>query len=163
MNKKYFLTNYWQLPNHPIFSKMIPWMYKTLKITYLCLQNSLKIYLREFWVRCTLRSWVHKMLSHYKSVSPRLGENCVSTCSSDSFPHTKYMSTMRGKPLESHFDVSLFSNPGKKVWKARKTMRQICPPFFLYFMTFFLLLETNDALQCSSDSFPGMVIYILCV
>ena len=34
---------------------------------------------------------------------------------------------------------------------------------FLLFMTFFQQLETSDALQCSSDSFPRMVIYILCV
>ena len=124
------------------------------------LQNSLKIYLRQFWVSCTLRSWVHKILSHYKTVSQRLGEICVSTCSSNSFPHTKYMSTMRGKSSESHLDVSLFSNPQEKVWKARKTLGPICSTVF---MTFFPQLETNDALLCSSDSFPCMVMYILCV
>ena len=34
---------------------------------------------------------------------------------------------------------------------------------FLYFMTFSLQLETNNAFQYSSDSFPRMVIFILCV
>ena len=42
-------------------------------------------------------------------------------------------------------------------------MGQICPKVFLHFMTFSLRLETNVALQNSSDSFPHMVIYILCV
>ena len=42
-------------------------------------------------------------------------------------------------------------------------MGQICPTVFLHFMTFLPRLETNDALQCSSDSFPRMVIYNLCV
>ena len=42
-------------------------------------------------------------------------------------------------------------------------MGQICHTVFLHFMTFSLPLETNDALQCSSDSFSRMVIYILCV
>ena len=34
---------------------------------------------------------------------------------------------------------------------------------FILFMTFSPGLETNDTLQCSSDSFPHMVTYILCV
>ena len=34
------------------------------------------------------------------------------------------------------------------------------PPLFLTFVPQF---ETNDTLQCSSDSFPRMVTYILCV
>ena len=42
-------------------------------------------------------------------------------------------------------------------------MGQICPTVFLHFMTFFLRLQTKVALQCSSDSFPHMVIYILSV
>ena len=41
---------------------------------------------------CTLRSWVHDIFSHYRTVSPRLGDNCASKCCSDNFPHTKYMS-----------------------------------------------------------------------
>ena len=68
---------------------------------------------------------------------------------------------MRGKLSEPHFDVLLFSNPGEKVWKARKTMGQIGPTVFLHFMTFSPQLETNNALQCCSDSFPHMVMYIL--
>ena len=41
-------------------------------------------------------------------------------------------------------------------------MGQIYPIVFLHFMTFFPRLETNNALRFSSDSFPHMVIYILC-
>ena len=42
-------------------------------------------------------------------------------------------------------------------------MGHICPTVFLHFMTFSPRLETNVALQCSSDSFPRMVMYMLCV
>ena len=70
---------------------------------------------------------------------------------------------MRGKLSEPHFDVWLFSNPGEKVQKARKALGQICPMICLLFMTSSPRLETNDTLQCSSDSFPCMVKYILCV
>ena len=42
-------------------------------------------------------------------------------------------------------------------------MGQICPTVVLHFMTFSPRLETNVALQSSSDSFPHMVIYILFV
>ena len=70
---------------------------------------------------------------------------------------------MRGNFSEPHFDVSLFSNSGEKVWKARKTMGEIWPTVFLHFMIFSLRLETNDTLQCSSDSLPHMVINILFV
>ena len=69
---------------------------------------------------------------------------------------------MRGKLSEPHFYVWLFSNPGEKVQKAREAMGQICPIIFLLFMTFSPLLETNNTLQCSSDSFPCMVTYIEC-
>ena len=40
----------------------------------------------------TLRSWVHEMFSHLKTVSPGLGDNYASKCSFDCFPHTKYTS-----------------------------------------------------------------------
>ena len=70
---------------------------------------------------------------------------------------------MSGKLSEPHFDVLLFSNPGEKVWKAKKTVGQICHIVFLNFMTFSSRLETNDALQCSSDNFQHIVMYVLCV
>ena len=78
------------------------------------------------------------------------------------FTHKIYV-TMHGKLSTTQFDVSLFSNPVEKVWQARNTMGMICPTLFLHFMTFSQQLETNYALQCSSDSFPRMVIYILFV
>ena len=34
----------------------------------------------------TLRSWVHNMFSHFRTVSPGLGSNYASKCSSASFP-----------------------------------------------------------------------------
>ena len=71
--------------------------------------------------------------------------------------------TVFHKLSEPHFDVSLFSNPGEKVLKTRKTMGQICPTLFLHLFTFSPPLEIDDALQCSSDNFPRIVMYILCV
>ena len=71
--------------------------------------------------------------------------------------HKMYV-TMRGKLSEPHFDVSLISNPGEN--GLRNTMGQTCPTVFLHFMTFSLQLVTNDTLQCSSDNFPRMVIYM---
>ena len=47
--------------------------------------------------------------------------------------------------------------------KQQKLSDRFVPQFFVHFMTFFPRLETNDALQCSYDSFPHLVIYILCV
>ena len=41
------------------------------------------------FISCTLRSWVHAIFSHYRTVSPTLGDNYASKCTSDSFPHTK--------------------------------------------------------------------------
>ena len=67
---------------------------------------------------------------------------------------------MRGKLSKPHFYVLFFFNPREKVRKARKTLGQICPIVVLHFMSFSPQLETNDALQCSSDMFPHMVMYI---
>ena len=41
--------------------------------------------------------------------------------------------------------------------------KENCHTVYLNFMTFTSQLETNDALQCSSDNFPHIVIYVLCV
>ena len=42
-------------------------------------------WIQDYWrwrlfnsICCTLRSWVHEMFSHYKTVSSGLGDNCVS-------------------------------------------------------------------------------------
>ena len=112
----------------------------------------------------TLRSWVHEILSQYRTVSPRLGDNCLSKCLSNSFPHTKYMSPCV-ENCQNHtlmFCCSLI--PGRRFEKKSKLMGHICPTVFsLHFITFSAPLETIDALQCNSDSFPLMVICILCV
>ena len=118
---------------------------------------------RSIFLCCTLRSWVHETFIHSRTVSPRLGDNYASKCSFWQFSSHKIYVTMRGKLSEPHFDVWLFSNPGEKVQKARKGMGHLCPIFFLLFITFSPWLETNDTLQCSSDSFPWMVTVILCV
>ena len=46
-----------------------------------------------FYICCILKSWVHAIFSHYRTVSLQLGDNYASKCSSDNFPHTKYTST----------------------------------------------------------------------
>ena len=43
---------------------------------------------------------------------------------------------MHGKLPEAHFGFLLFSNPGEKVWKARRTMGRFCPTVFLHLLTF---------------------------
>ena len=45
------------------------------------------------YIRCTLRSWVYEIFWHSRTISPWVGDNCVSKCSSDRIPHTKYMSS----------------------------------------------------------------------
>ena len=70
---------------------------------------------------------------------------------------------MRGKLSELQFDVSLFFYFGEKVQKPLKTMGQIFPIVFSMFHDFSPQLEHNNIIQCSSDSFPRMVMYILFV
>ena len=70
---------------------------------------------------------------------------------------------MHGKLTEPPFDVLLFSNPGEKFEKEGKLWDRFFPTVFLHFMTFSPRLETLIALHCSSDSFPHIVMYILCV
>ena len=87
------------------------------------------------WLGCTLRSWIHAIFSHYSTVSSRLGDNYVSKCSSNNFPH-KFFLTMCGKLLELHFKPKLVSNRGEKVMKWKTTVWQICLIVFLAFQTF---------------------------
>ena len=53
--------------------------------------------------------------------------------------------------------------PGRWSEKQENLWDKFVPQFFLHFMTFSSRLETNVALQCSSDSFAYIVINILCV
>ena len=65
---------------------------------------------------CTLRSWFHEIFSQYRTVSLQMGDNCVSKFSSDSFSHTKYMSSC-GKTLRTtlwYFAVFQFWGKGLK-------------------------------------------------
>ena len=110
---------------------------------------------------CTLRSWYHKMCIRSKTVSPRLEDNHALKYSSNTFPYIKYMSY--GKLSELHCHISMFSNRGEKVQNIRKTRGPIFPIAFLLLWPSPLELENNNTFQCSSDKFPYMVPYILCM
>ena len=57
------------------------------------------------------------------------------------------------KWTEEHFNVSLFSNPGEKVMKSRKTTGQICPQLSTRIRHFSPELENYDTLKYWSDNF----------
>ena len=44
------------------------------------------------WLSCILRSWLHDILIHSRTVSPQLEDNNESKCISNNFPHPTYMS-----------------------------------------------------------------------
>ena len=89
-------------------------VFKLSKVIFLC---------------CTLRSWVHEIMSHYRTISPRLGDNCVSKFSSDSFPHANYV-TM---PENSQNHTLMFHCspiPGRRFEKQGKLWDRFVPQFF---------------------------------
>ena len=81
-------------------------------------------------ISCTLRSWVHDIFSYPKTVSPQLGDKCVSKCSSDSFPRTKYTSSCvaNSQNLTFMFHCSLI--PGRRFEKQGKIWERFVPQFF---------------------------------
>ena len=111
----------------------------------------------------TLRSWVHEIFSQYRTVSPRLGDNYASKCSSDNFLHTKYV-TPCVENCQNYIAMHCRSPiSGRRSWNGEKTVGQICPIVFLAFQTFSPGLENNKTSKCDSKSFPRMVTYILFV
>ena len=105
----------------------------------------------RFW--CTLNSLFHEIVIHSRTVCSRLGDNYASKCSSNNFQHTTYMSPCLENCQNHTLMFGCNPIPGIRFKKL----------VFLLFMTFSPQLETNNTLQCSSDSFPRMVTYILCV
>ena len=81
-------------------------------------------------ISCTLRSWVHEIFPHYSTFSPRLGDNCVPTYSSDSFSHTKYLSSCM-KNSQNH-TLMFCCSPilGRRFEKQRKLWNWFVPQFF---------------------------------
>ena len=75
------------------------------------------------------------------------------------FSTHKICVTVRGKFSKPHFVALFFSNPGEKVWKARKTLSVV----FLAFQTFSPGLVKNEETKCGSENFSRTVTYILCV
>ena len=70
---------------------------------------------------------------------------------------------MRGKMSELHCNAALVSNRGENVMNWRNTVGKISPIVFLAFQTFSPGLENSETSKCDSESFPGMVTYILCM
>ena len=77
----------------------------------------------------TLRSWVHEIVSKYRTVSPWLGDISVSKSSSDSFPHTKYMSCMENSQNNT---LMFCCSPilGRRFEKQRKLWDRFVTQFF---------------------------------
>ena len=101
--------------------------------------------------------------SHIIKQSPRnWGTTVCKIVALTVFLHTKYMHacTENSQNYTSIFCCSPI--PGRMFQKG-KLWDRFVPKFFLHFMTFSPQLGTNNTLQFSSDSFPHMVIYTLCV
>ena len=69
------------------------WFFKSW---FLLMKRALLRGLKKCYICFTLRSWANAILSHFRVVSPGLGDNYVSKCSFDNVSHTKYI-TMCGK------------------------------------------------------------------
>ena len=82
---------------------------------------------------CTLRSWVHAIFWHYRTVSPRLGDIHASKCSSDNFPHTKYISPCV-KNFQNYITKQHWSPiAGKRSWNGEKLWDKSVPELSLLF------------------------------
>ena len=79
---------------------------------------------------CTLRSWVHEMFSHYRTVTPRLGDNSLSKCSSNSFSHTKYMSSCVENSQNHTLMFCCSPIPRRRFEKRRKLWDRFVSQFF---------------------------------
>ena len=101
--------------------------------------------------------------SHYRTVSPRLGDNCVLKCSSDSFPHSTYLSACEENSQNRTLMFLCSPILERRLQTQEKLRDRFVPQFPPHFMTFSPQLEIYNALECSSHSFPRMVISILCV
>ena len=99
----------------------------------------------------------------YNSLPAIRGQQCNKMQFQQFSKHPIYV-TVCVKLSELHFNGQLFSNSGEKFLKSRRTMEQICTLLFtLFFSTFSPQLNNNDTSKCSSDSFPGIVTYMLLV
>ena len=91
------------------------------------------------------------------NVSPQLVINSVSKCSSDRFSNTKFESSCVKKSQNHTLMFCCAPILGKRFEKQENYGTDF------HFITISTQMETKDALQCSFDSFPHMVKYILCL
>ena len=101
--------------------------------------------------------------SHIIEQFPRDWETTVCQNVSLTVFHIKSICHPACKTLSTKLWCFVVLQSWSEGWKARITMGQICFTVFLHFMTISPLLETNDGLRFSSECFPRMVIYILCI
>ena len=110
--------------------------YIMLKETWHLLKNSFKhgqTKIRHIWIKrmmakikdyiyCILKSWVHKIVSLYRTVYPWLGYNYASKCCSDNFPRTKYISpsveNCQNYIVNQHWSAIV----GRRSWNGEKSV-----------------------------------------
>ena len=105
------------------------------------------------WLSCILRSWLHEIFIHSRTVSPWLEHSKASKYSFNHFPCPTCMPPC----AENYFFFNLYIcffvlQFQGKILKSRKTMGQYTTH-----------LENNDASKCSSASFSHIFTYFLCV
>ena len=145
--------------NFPLFVTI----FQSIKvITSIWKMEACGICLTTDFLCSTLRSWVHNMFSHFRTVSPGLGDNYASKCSSANFPHTKYVSLCVEKS-QNHTLMFHFSPIWGEGLKSKENYGTDFPIVFLAFQTFSSGLDKNKTSMCGSESFPRMVTYILWV
>ena len=113
-----------------------------------------------------LKSWLHEIFIHFRTVSPWLEDNYDLKCNFAIFPHTKYLCHIAWKTVRTTLPcivVLQLRGEGHKKRERKKTMGQICPLVFLVFRTFSMQLEKKQTSKCSSNSLPGMVKNMLCM
>ena len=105
-----------------------------------------------------LASW------HFYKNSKKNPRNCRTTKRWNFFFWQFYNLTIDvrvvGKLLDPHSSVLLFSNPGEKILKSRKTVGKICHLLSTRIRNFFPGLETNYKLTCWSDHFSTTPTYV---
>ena len=108
--------------------------------------------------RSTLWSWLHKISTKTRNLSPWLENNHTLKCCFWQFSDiTKYI-RVYGKMPGQYYNVLLFSNPGDKVLILVTSRGRIGPIVFKFLKTLSPLLKKSDTLKCWFNIFPSTLI-----